>query len=243
MIGIPEPCRHQHVKYALFLLNLEALRPIVSHLYSPTMGATAKAPEDMLRSLLAMVLCGVFSIDVWVDMMRSQPFYARISGFDPDKVPGVGTFCLFIDRLLGLVDNPPPHRRRPRPKRKDTRAQAKDKNKDTAKHQDIINRLAKRLIRAGKLCKKQGWTFDPTARYRRFEAVLKAIFYTLVVPRSVALGLIDLDHLYVTGDSTKLATYARAHGNPDAERDPNAHEHADVTASDSLRRDEQRCDW
>lgn len=211
-VGIPLPSRHLHVKYILFLLNLEALRPILARLYSLSMGATARAPEDMFRSLLAMVLCGVFSIDVWVDMMRSQSFYAVISGFDPNNVPGVGTFFLFIDRLLGLADNPPKHVRKPKPKSRDTKSQSKDKNKDTAKHHDIINRLADRIIKAAKASKQSNWAFDSSTKYQRFEAVLKEIFYTLFVPKSVDLGLIDLANLYATGDSTKVPTYANPHG-------------------------------
>ena len=224
MIGISIPCRHHHVAYVLELLDLTGLRPLVQQLYSPTLGAPAKAPEDMLRSLLAMVLCGVFSIDVWVDTMRSHPFYAVVSGFDPQDVPGVGTFHLFMDRLLGLVDNPPNRIRKPRPKAKDTESQSRDKNKDTAKHQGIISRLADRIIEAGSALGQPdwtrrpasggaaGWAFSPATKYRRCEAVLKAIFYTLFVPRSVELGLIDLDNLYVTGDSTKVGTYANPHG-------------------------------
>ena len=176
------------------------------------MGTFAKPPEDMLRSLLAMVLCRVFSIDDWVDMMRTEPFYAIISGFEPDKVPGVGTFFLFVDRLLGLVDNPPKHIRKARPKSRDTESQSKDKNKDTVKHQDIINRLAKRILKAGKALKRSDWAFDPSAKYQRFEVVLKAIFYTIFLPKSVELGLIDIANLYVTADSTKLSTYANPHG-------------------------------
>lgn len=212
-ICIKEPCRHQHVKRELLLLDLGPLRPLLRHLYSPTLGAPAVPPEDLFRSLLAMILCGVFSVDDWVDKMRSQPFYAVVSGFDPEDVPAVGTFYLFMDRLLGLVDNPPKHIRRPRPKKRDTATQSKDKNKDVVKHHDIINRLVNRIIKAGKTLKRTDWRFSlEEARYRRYEAVLKAIFYTLFVPKSVDLGLIDLQHLYVTGDSTKLGTYANPHG-------------------------------
>jgi len=212
LIGISIPCRHRQVAYTLELLDLTGLRALVQHLYSPTHGAPAKAPEDMLRSLLAMVLCGVFSIDVWVDTMRSHPFYAVISGFDPQDVPAVGTFHLFMDRILGLVDNPPKHLRRPRPKTKDTNSQSRDKNRDTAKHQDIINRLANRITQSGAALKQPDWALSPDTKFRRYEAVLKAIFYTLFVPKSVELGLIDIDNLYVTGDSTKVGTYANPHG-------------------------------
>jgi hypothetical protein len=209
---LAKPCRHLHVMYVLSQLNLDPLRPLVAHLYSTRMGAPAIAPEDMLRSLLAMVLCGVFSFDVWVDMMRSQPFYAVISGFEPDHVPAVGTFCLFADRLLGLIEHPPKHTRKPKAKAKDTFSQSKDKNKDTPKHQGIVERLAKRITRTGKLIKQADWKLPATAKFPRYEAVLQTIFYTLFVPHSVELGLIDLDNLYVTGDSTKLGTYANSHG-------------------------------
>lgn len=213
LIGVKEPDRHQAAKYALRLLDLGPLRPLIEHLYAPTLGAPAIPPEDMFRSLLAMVLCGVCSVDDWVDLMRSQPFYAVISGFDPQHVPAVGTFYLFMDRLLGLVENPPKHVRRPRPKPRDTASQSRDKNRDTAKHHDIINRLVNRIIKAGKAHQRTDWSFAPEpAKYRRSEAVLKTIFYTLFVPRSVRLGLIDLEHLFATGDSTKLRTYANPHG-------------------------------
>ncbi len=38
-IGIKEPCRHQHVKQELLLLDLAALRPLLGHLYSATVDA------------------------------------------------------------------------------------------------------------------------------------------------------------------------------------------------------------
>src|SRR5207249_1769105 len=186
--GIAEPERHLPAKEALLVLDLSGLRPLVEPLYSPRLGAPARPPEDLLRSLVAMTLCGVDSFDVWVERMQMQPFYAVISGFAPDDVPAVGTFCLFIDRLLGLADRPPSHRRRPRPKRRDTHGQSRDKNKDTAKHQDVINRLATRLMRVGRARKNRDWTFAPTTSARRYDTVLKAIFYTLIVPGSVERG-------------------------------------------------------
>jgi hypothetical protein len=211
-----EPKRHRHVKHELTLLDLGPLRPLISHLYSPTLGAPATPPEDLFRSLLAMVLCGFVSIDVWVDTMHSQPFYAYISGFDPTDIPAVGTFYLFMDRLLGLIDNPPKHIRRPRPKKRDTASQSKNKLKDTVKHHDIVNRLVNRIIKLGKDLQRAehaDWQYSPElSQYHRYEVVLKAIFYTLFVPKSVDLGLIDLNNLYVTGDSSKLSTYANPHG-------------------------------
>ena len=56
----------------------------------------------MLHSLLLAVICKVTSITQWVDILRTQPLYAVISGFEPDDVPGVGTFYDFINRLWKL---------------------------------------------------------------------------------------------------------------------------------------------
>ena len=59
----------------------------------------------MLRSLLLAVICKVTSINQWVDILRTQPLYAVISGFEQDDVPRVGTFYDFINRLWKLDTN------------------------------------------------------------------------------------------------------------------------------------------
>ena len=59
----------------------------------------------MLRSLLLSVICKVTSITKWLDILRTQPLYSAISGFEPDDVPGVGTFYYFITRLWKLDTN------------------------------------------------------------------------------------------------------------------------------------------
>jgi len=97
----PEPLLGLPAKTKLLLLDLTLALPILALLYAAD-GRPAIPPEDLLRSLLAMMLCGVTSIDRWVLQMREQPFYAMISGFAPAHVPGVGTFYDFMNRLLGL---------------------------------------------------------------------------------------------------------------------------------------------
>ena len=59
----------------------------------------------MLHSLLLAVICKVTSITKWLDILRTQPLYSVISGFEPDDVPGVGTFYDFINRLWKLDTN------------------------------------------------------------------------------------------------------------------------------------------
>ncbi len=56
----------------------------------------------MLRSWLLMLECHITSVGVWVKRLNEQPLYALMSGFEPDKVPGVGTFYDFQDRVPQL---------------------------------------------------------------------------------------------------------------------------------------------
>lgn len=73
-------------------------------------------PKDLvalLRSLILMTLCGETSIAKWVNTLRTEPFYAILSGFIPachdlsalhplnaETLPGVGTFYDIMDRLI-----------------------------------------------------------------------------------------------------------------------------------------------
>jgi hypothetical protein len=96
--------RTDHRDYAVWLkLRQTPLDPayeVLAGLYCPDGGCLARCPLSMLRSCLAMLLCGQTSFDQWVKLMRDEPFYALISGFDPADGPGVGTFYDFQDRLL-----------------------------------------------------------------------------------------------------------------------------------------------
>src|SRR5262244_2898524 len=86
---------------ALFLLDLEALRPQFQAFYHPKpRGALPLDPVQMFRSLLCMILSGqTLSFTEWVKILRSQPLFAALSGFD-DRTPGVGTFYDFSRRLF-----------------------------------------------------------------------------------------------------------------------------------------------
>ena len=97
------PACHWWVQQALLLCDLTIVRFMMLFTYSLSLGRPAWPPEDIFRSILAMVLCGITSIEVWVDKMREQQFYAVISGFHPENVPGVGTFYDFTDRIVGIT--------------------------------------------------------------------------------------------------------------------------------------------
>jgi len=170
----------------------------------------------MLRCCLAMTECSVTSFDVWVPMMRDDPFYALISGFDPQDVPGVGIFYDFQDRLLQRAPQPCTTRCNPR-RRRDQRDKAdhhKDKN-DLRPHQDIINRLADRIAARDLSLPSLAALLEGFGHFSAlppYERILQPLFFTCFVAHSAQFGLIDLDHLYVAGDGSKLPTWANPHG-------------------------------
>jgi hypothetical protein len=214
--GLRTDHRHFQVWCKLEASNLDAAYAILTPLYSADKGRIARDPVCMLRSCLAMVLCGVTSFDVWVQMMRDDAFYALISGFHPEDVAGVGTFYDFQDRLLQRWPQTRTTKRRPYRSRdqRDKDDRHRDKN-DLRPHQDIVNRLADRILER---------SFDPAPLaailegYGDFSAlpiweqVLQPLFYACFVARSVELKLIDLDNLHVAGDGSKLPTWANSHG-------------------------------
>ena len=69
--------------------------------YYSKYGPAPRPASCMLRSLLLAMICKVTSIDI----LHTQPLYAIISVFEPDNVPGVGTFYDFINRLWKLDTN------------------------------------------------------------------------------------------------------------------------------------------
>lgn len=214
--GLSTSHRHYGVWLKLKATNLERGYPHLSCLYCANRGRQPRCPLSMLRSCLAMMLCGETSFDVWVKQMRDEPFYALISGFDPSDVPGVGTFYDFQDRLLHRPQQPRTRKQGPhyRRERRDKRAEQKDKN-DVRPHHNIINRLADRILARPQrpislAASLEG--FGELSSLPVWEQSLQPLFLTCFVAHSVELNLIDLNHLHVAGDGTKLPTWANSRG-------------------------------
>jgi hypothetical protein len=208
--------RHFQVWRKLRRTNLDKAYPFLATIYSPDQGRPARPPTSMLRSYVAMMECGITSVDVWVSMMHDDSFYVIISGFDPADTPGVGTFYDFQDHLLKRLrqgrtfHRPPSHRRTQR----DKAEHHKDKN-DLRPHRDIVNRLVNRLLARSANAPALTDVLKGTADFSAlpdYQHILQAIFYACFVSRSVDLKLIDPQHLFVAGDGTKLSTSANPHG-------------------------------
>ncbi len=194
-------------------LNLTATHPILARLYDPDHGRPARPPEDMLRSWLLMLECHITSVEIWVQRLNMQPLYALLSGFEPDEVPGVGTFYDFQARILQVYEPLLNQEQRPRRRSEQRKKEAalRDKN-NLAPQEGILERLARRLMARPTAPVVYGeWRTNLTA-LPAYQRVLKEVFYTVFVTGSVARGLIDLKDLQVAGDGTHLRTWANAHG-------------------------------
>jgi hypothetical protein len=189
----------------------------------------------MLRSCLLMLECHITSVEVWVKRLNEKPLYALMSGFEPDQVPGVGTFYDFQDRVLQL--NEPVLNLECRPRRRSEQrkkdAALRDKN-NLAPHVGILDRQADRLMAHPASSVLYGqWQTNLTA-LPPYQRSLKEVFYTVFVSGSVAKGLIDLNDLHAAGDGTHLRTWANAHGHKLCQCDNRNKPHAEHC--DCLRR-------
>jgi len=92
--SIEIPKVHTDVAGKLALLDLTPIRLLMLDLYCLKKGRIGYAPEDLLRTFLAMVFCGITSPTTWVEgyLQDKSGFYAVISGFETNGVPSTG--CL-----------------------------------------------------------------------------------------------------------------------------------------------------
>ena len=174
---------------SLLLLDLEPLRPQLQAFYHPKpRGTPPRDPIQMFRSLLCMVLSGqTLSFTHWVKLLRSQPLFAALSGFE-DGSPGIGTFYDFSDRLFPETADPIIRQAIFKPK---------DSDKDRPPRPGIVSRLvAKALNNLDKPL--------PPFPALRLNLLLKPI-----VLRSNELGLLSSSQaIDLAGDGTKFKTGA-----------------------------------
>jgi len=186
-----EPC--SDLILSLFLLDLEPLRPQLQAFYHPKpRGSPPRDPIQMFRSLLCMILSGqTLSFTKWVDILRSQPLFAVLSGFEADT-PGIGTFYDFSARLFPETTDPITRRPISKPK---------DSDIDRRPRPGIVQQLVTKAL--DNLDKPL-----PPFPALRLNLLLKP-----VVLRSNDLGLLSSSGaIDLAGDGTKFKTGARAVG-------------------------------
>lgn len=128
------------------------------------------------RSLLLKNLAGYTSTTKWVQTLKSFPFFAILSGFEPGDAPGVRTFYDFVDRLWQTerksvtkirMPSAPRHRR------------GKNNEKLPLARAGVVDRIVKRVLR------QESQPLPP-----RPEDVLNTIFQQVFVEPSGQKGLL-----------------------------------------------------
>ncbi|MEW6226534.1 MAG: transposase [Bacillota bacterium] len=93
------------------LLDLDPAIDIIAPRYSAT-GRPSRDPLAMLRAMVCASSLGIQSITKLVSLFRSSPVLAACAGFDPDDIPGVGTFYDFIypesSIIVAITSSGPP---------------------------------------------------------------------------------------------------------------------------------------
>ena len=207
--SIEIPKVHTDVAGKLALLDLTPIRLLMLDLYCLKKGRIGYAPEDLLRTFLAMVFCGITSPTTWVEgyLQDKSGFYAVISGFETNGVPSTGCLYQFIDRLMQLPTYCKQHQIRFKRKRlsKTQKQQLKaDKTKVSKRHVGIVAKLAQRFRRI-KTDGEEVYVPDD-------EAIANAILDCCCLTESQRRGLLDKKHLFVSGDGTKLPVHGNSYG-------------------------------
>lgn len=156
-------------------------------------GPVPRQPSDMLRSMLLSAVWGESSYTEWARQLKTVPFLAIVSGFEPGDVPGTGTFYDFMDRLWlsdsnNFSDSVRPKREKPaKPRRKGEKAPPVEKKSV----EEVI-------------AKFQNDPSEPLSACGRLFSIFSAF-----LDRSAQEGLIDMDALVLAGDGTPVYTAAR----------------------------------
>ena len=202
----------RHFKEASIIteLDLDKAIPILAPLYCPTGQGQPRDAVCMFRSLLLMTLLKEPSITRWVDRTREKSLLAILAGFDPEDVPGIGTYYDFINKI---IDGPyrkrlPGEIRRSEYNAKRHERHLKKESEDKKAQRDANQSASQKL--ADKLLVEAG-----QPRKEDFQKTLEDLLVLIGILPSAEAGLIeDLHHLAVTGDGSILQTGASPNGKP-----------------------------
>lgn len=198
----------------LWSCDLTGIINIIQTSYSKSnQGAPPKDAVALFRSLILMAYAKVTSISHWVKILRSDPFYAILSGFVPaciskseaegiqaDTLPGVGTFYDFMDRLT-ISEKKLQKSKLKKPKRKPNKKQKKNQKMKTSRP-GVVGRLVERVIK-----------YDNSKLPENIESRLNEILKTLFVIPSINMGIMgDPSKLNVAADGTCMPTQASPYG-------------------------------
>ncbi len=198
----------------LWIADLTGIVDLIKSRYARSnRGTPPKDAVAMFRSLILMTLTGETSIPNWVNTLRSEPFYAILSGFLPacfstskvegipaDPIPGVGTFYDFMDRLIRkdrILYKSKLRKLKCKPKKKQKKNQKINSSKP-----GVVERLVKRVLK-----------YDNSKLPDNLEITLNHILKDVFVMPSLSMGILgDPDKLNIAGDGTCMPTHASPYG-------------------------------
>jgi len=177
----------------VYALDLDNLLTLALSRYSYT-GRPAKNQPEIFRALVVMSHFKE-GITPFVKRLRAYPVLAAVCGFEPDSVPGVGTFYDFLNRFW-LGEEPPKVLREPRRKKsKKPKGGEKLPEEDASRVTGLVNMVL------------DGYCFEGP------ESLLQKILTECAVKRSLDLGLCgDSRKLVFAGDGAPLETGASHRG-------------------------------
>ncbi len=177
----------------IFILNLDKLLPLAMGHYSST-GRPAINQPEIFRALVVMSHCKE-GITSFVKKLKSHPVLAVICGFEPDAIPGVGTFYDFMNRFW-LEEEPAKVLREPLRKKA---KKPKNGEKLPEKDKDRVAQLVDQVL--------EGHSFEGP------ESLLQRILAECAVKPSLELELCgNPQKLVFAGDGAPLETGADHRG-------------------------------
>ena len=179
----------------LWYLDLSKTDEILEDTYSKY-GPPPRLPSNMLRSYLLSIMLKITSITQWVDLLKSCPLYAIISGFSPDDVPGIGTFYDFFSRCWNSDSN------HLSPKERYKKKKTPKGKKPGEKTPNIKDTAAYRLIEFFKKHPQETPDKHPVGLIFR-------LYKEQFLDHSVEIGLINPSSISLAGDGTPVRTQAR----------------------------------
>lgn len=173
--------------------DLTGVNTLMREVYSP-FGPRPRPACCMLRSYLLSIALNVPSYTDWVDMLRTVPAYAILSGFTFGDTPGVGTFADFFTRLWQYSEKNFSQNERP-PKAKVTKPNRKGEKAAPTERVTVLELL--RQLEENQPSQQQPFS------------LLFKVFQQEFLMESVDRGLITPSELALSGDGTPIVTAAQ----------------------------------